>query len=268
MVDPLRGPAFARRRPLPPVVAQASDAGQEPMHGLGGPAARRHSAPVPSGRPTHARQPSARHRSVRKVPGLDGRGVDARAGGRQRDDAGDRDAGRQALGAHRPAEGRDARGFVFYTNTQSRKGEELAANRGPRCCSTGSRWAARSASRAASSRDRGRGGRLFRDPRADFPARRLGVRPVPPAAGARRAGTAAGGVRGEVSRRRHSAPAALVGLPRAAGRDSSSGRTCRSGCTTALSMQARPTAAGPSASCSPDPSMTCRPNRPRRWRFC
>ena len=51
---------------------------------------------------------------------------------RQRDDARDRIARRRARGAHRAAEGRRRIGFVFYTNYESAKGRDLAAN--PRAC--------------------------------------------------------------------------------------------------------------------------------------
>ena len=57
-------------------------------------------------------------------------------------------------------------GFVFYTNHDSRKGERAGRQSRTRpCCSTGSRCAARCASRAGRAGQRGRGRRLFRQPR-------------------------------------------------------------------------------------------------------
>ena len=109
--------------------------------------------------------------------------------------------------------GADARGFVFYTNMESRKGEELPPTRARRCCSTGSRWAARCASRAASSRSPTPRPTPTTRRGAHLAARGLGVGPVARAARAGRAGAPPGRVRGEVSRRGHPAPAALVGLP-------------------------------------------------------
>ena len=58
------------------------------------------------------------------VPGGGGRRPAAARG----DGAGDVHAGRPALGADGPAEGLGQAGFVFFTNRESRKGSELAAN--------------------------------------------------------------------------------------------------------------------------------------------
>ena len=76
--------------------------------------------------------------------------------------------------------GRD--GFVFYTNEQSAKGEQLAEN--PRAALLFHWKSLRRQVRIEGPVDRvdRRGGRrLFRHPVARFPARRLGVGPVAPA---------------------------------------------------------------------------------------
>ena len=103
----------------------------------------------------------------------------------ERDDAGDRHAGREAVGADRCcSKGVDARGFVFYTNTESRKGRELAANPAAALLF---HWKSlgrqvRIEGRVGAGERRG-GRRLFRHPAAHLPPRRLGVRSIPPAVG-------------------------------------------------------------------------------------
>ena len=114
--------------------------------------------------------------------------------------------------------GVDERGFVFYTNKTSRKSAELAANRHVALLF---HWK----SLARQIRIEGVVEPVT-DAEADayFASRprisRLGAwasdqsRPLDSAADA---GTAAGGIRGEIPGRGHSAPAVLVGLPRPAG---------------------------------------------------
>ncbi len=110
--------------------------------------------------------------------------------------------------------GADDRGFVFYTNKQSRKGEELAANARAALLF---HWKPQGRQVRIEGRVEHvtdcRGGRLLRHARAHFAAGRLGVGPVPSAGRTRGTGTPPGGSRGEVPRRGYPAPAALVGLP-------------------------------------------------------
>ena len=77
--------------------------------------------------------------------------------------------------------GHDPHGFVFYTNSESRKGGELAANQKAADLAARRQVAAPSDPRRGRNRagEPRRGGRLFRDPRPGFPARRLGVGAVP-----------------------------------------------------------------------------------------
>ena len=91
----------------------------------------------------------------------------------------------------------DARGFVFYTNTDSRKGVELAQNPRAALCF---HWKAlqrqvRIEGMVEAVGD-ARGGRIFRDARPRQPARRLGLGAIAPAReprGARAAGRRGGG---------------------------------------------------------------------------
>ena len=82
--------------------------------------------------------------------------------------------------------GHDARGFVFYTNLESRKAERSAAS--PRAALL-FHWKSLRRQvrdrRAGRARQRCRGRRLFRHARPRFAARRLGVGPVAPARRAR-----------------------------------------------------------------------------------
>ena len=98
--------------------------------------------------------PDAASSSPIRLPGsrMDGGGRGARTGRRQRDDPGDCHAGRRAVGPHRAAEGRRCRGASCSTPTsRAARARNSRRTRAPRCCFTGSRWAARSASKARSS---------------------------------------------------------------------------------------------------------------------
>ena len=158
--------------------------------------------------------------------------------------------------------GADARGFVFYTNTESRKGEELAANARAALLF---HWKplgrqVRIEGRVEHVTD-AEADAYYATRAAHLAARRLGVGPVARAAGPRGAGAAPRGptrrsIPARTSRARPTGPAS-ASSPSA----SSSGRTCRSGCTTARSTRRRRTAAGRSASCSPDPTMTAPPEQ-------
>ena len=133
----------------------------------------------------------------------------------------------------------DERGFVFYTNAESAKGGEIAAN--PKAAIL-YHW------KSLRRQVRARGplakisdaevGRLFRQPAARSAAS------APGRASSRgrssRAPSSGGGRRldGEIRRRRHSAAALLGRLPADADRRSSSGRTASTACTTAFASPA------------------------------
>ena len=122
--------------------------------------------------------------------------------------------------------GHDERGFVFYTNADSRKGDELAAN--PRAALLfhwkSLRRQVRIEGPVEPVGDDG-GRRLFRHPLARFPARRLGVGPVAPARARDRVRGALRAAGRGLRRRGRAAPAALVGLSRRRPSGSSSGPT-------------------------------------------
>ena len=95
--------------------------------------------------------------------------------------------------------GVDDRGFVFYTNKESRKSAELAANPAVFLLFYWKSLARQIRIEGRGrGRDRRRGRRLFRQPSADFAARRLGVRPVASVGRPNRTGAPPGGERGEV----------------------------------------------------------------------
>ena len=171
----------------------------------------------------------------------------------QRHDRRHGDAGRPPSARAILLKGVDARGFVFYTNKQSRKSADSPPTRTSRCCSTGSRWPGRSASRA-----RWNLSPMPRPTRISRPGRAFrGWAPGRPTSRARWTTALTLERRlaeydSEIPGRGHPASAALVGLPRPAATVSSSGRTCRSACTTAPSSRATAMAAGRSASCFPD----------------
>ena len=116
--------------------------------------------------------------------------------------------------------GVDDRGFVFYTNYESRKGQELLATQRAALCF---HWPLMEMQvRVEGDVDHGerrRGGRLLRVARAREPDRRVGVDPEPADGAARRSRGCASPRSSAIRRCAGSAAAALVGLPRRPARD-------------------------------------------------
>ncbi len=136
--------------------------------------------------------------------------------------------------------GVDAAGFTFFTNFESAKGRELLAH--PKAALVFHWKSLRRQVRVrgdVSRSQRGRGRRLFRQPRPLVADRRLGVRPVARTARPPRPGAAGRRDGAEVRTGRGAAAAALVGLPPDAAQPSSSGATGRSGCMSAWSTAPR-----------------------------
>ena len=139
---------------------------------------------------------------------------------------------------------RRADGFVFFTNTGSRKGRAGRPTRGARCSSRGTRWSGRCGSTAWPSRwTEAAVAAYFASAAARLPARCLGLAPVAGRRRSRRAGRGVRRGRGALPRGRRAGPRGVGWLPGPRPRRSSSGRAGRAGCTTGWSTGV-PTAAG------------------------
>ncbi len=129
----------------------------------------------------------------------------------------------------------DRDGFVFYTNTESAKGDELQPTRRRPCAFTGSRWPPGARARACAAGERCRSGRLFRHTRAKTARSALGR--LRNRAGSRGASRWRKRSRGMPPNSRwHRCRARRIGQAFACDRwQSSSGATGRSGCMTGWS---------------------------------
>ena len=134
--------------------------------------------------------------------------------------------------------GVDENGFVFYTNTESNKGRELLGQ--PKAAIV-LHW--KSLRRQIRARgpvtlvSDARGRRLFPEPPARQPHRRLGEPAIAAAGEPLRAGEGGGAQRGQIRHRRGPAPAATGRASASRRSPSSSGRTSRSASTTASSSR-------------------------------
>ena len=159
----------------------------------------------------------------------------------------------------------DARGFVFFTNYDSRKGTELAAN--PQVALHFGWYAAAAPGPRRGAAEPGAAGRVrgvLRHPPARLPAGRLGVGAV--VGGRRRSGRAgasaylAGGA--ALRRARRALPCRTGAASGSSRRRSSSGRASRAGCTTGCATTA-PATTGRSAGWRPDHGEPRPPSRRR-----
>ena len=106
----------------------------------------------------------------------------------------------------------DHEGFVFYTNLESAKGEELAANPRAALCFHWKSLRRQVRVRSRYTGQRCRSGRLFRHARERQPDRRLGVAPVAPLGRTLRLGKGSGALRREICALDRAAPAHWSGF--------------------------------------------------------
>ena len=111
--------------------------------------------------------------------------------------------------------GLDDRGFVFYTNTESPKGQQLAENPKAGICFHWKSLRRQVRARGAVERvSEAEAGRIFRHSAAGLPDRCLGLRPIDRPAFTHRPGRADRVLRPEICRRGRAAATSLVRLPR------------------------------------------------------
>ena len=141
--------------------------------------------------------------------------------------------------------GHDARGFVFFTNYESRKGRDIDANPQAALCFYWP-WLDRAGAHRGTSDAprRGRIGRLFRHATARQAGGRLGLGAKPAARLTRGARQRAAGrsKRATPAARFHARPSGAASASRPIA--SSSGKPASTGCTTASCSRERPTAGG------------------------